>query len=134
MGWEIKMKIKMTSIFVHNPQNAFKFYTKVLGFVEVMYNPEANLAIVASPEEPKGTALLLEPNDNPIAGNYQKKLYETGIPCIVFSVDDIDQEYKRLSELGVVFKEKPALTDYGILAVFDDTCGNYVRLIQLVEK
>ncbi len=128
------MKIKMTGVYVNNPQNAFRFYTEVLGFVEVQYNPEANLAVVASPEEPDGTALLLEPNDNPIASDYQKKLYATGLPCMVFSVDDIDQEYKKLIELGVVFKDKPVQSDYGIQAVFDDTCGNYILLIQLVEK
>jgi len=66
------MKIAMTGVHVNSPVEAFKFYTEVLGFIEKMYMPEAQLAIVVSPEEFEGTALLLEPNDNPIAKAYQE--------------------------------------------------------------
>jgi hypothetical protein len=96
-----------------------------------MYVPEANLAIVASPEEPDGTGLLLEPNENPIAKAYQNALYTAGLPAIVFSVKDIKSEFERLRGLGVVFKKKPTETQYGIESVFEDTCGNFVQLIQL---
>ena len=57
------MRIKMTGIYVKEVDKAHLFYTTVLNFTEVMYTPEANLAIVASPEEPSGTTLLLEPID-----------------------------------------------------------------------
>ena len=60
------MKIQLTSVLVDDVAKAHKFYTEVLGFVEQMYMPEAQLAIVVSPEQPDGTALLLEPSDNPI--------------------------------------------------------------------
>jgi hypothetical protein len=46
---------------------AFGFYTKVPGFKEHTFLPVQNLAIVVSEEDPKGTALLLEPGDNPLA-------------------------------------------------------------------
>ena len=46
------MKISLVSVPVHDPLDAFKFYTEVLGFVERLYMPEHYLAIVASPEEP----------------------------------------------------------------------------------
>jgi catechol 2,3-dioxygenase-like lactoylglutathione lyase family enzyme len=78
------MKIQMVSVFVEDPMEAYKFYTEVLGFVSRMYLPEAYIAIVASPEEPDGTSLLLEPNENPIAKNYQTALYKAGIPVITF--------------------------------------------------
>lgn len=64
------MKISLTSVFVNNPNEAFKFYTEVLGFIERIYMPEAYLAIVVSSEDPDGTGLLLEPNNNPIAKTY----------------------------------------------------------------
>lgn len=124
------MKIKLTSVFVHDPNEALRFYTEVLGFVKVMHIPEAWLAIVASPEEPQGTGLLLEPNKNPIASTYQDALYKAGIPVIVFGVDDVQKEYERLKELGVVFKKEPRKTDYGIEAMFDDTCGNWIQIHQ----
>jgi predicted enzyme related to lactoylglutathione lyase len=125
------MKIGMTSVFVHDPPKAFKFYTEVLGFSEKLFMPEHWLAIVTSPEDPNGTSLMLEPNHNAIAKNFQKGLYKSGIPCIVFTADDIQKEYERLKDKGVVFKNPPKKTDYGIEAIFDDTFGNLIQLMQV---
>lgn len=124
------MKIALTSIFVHDPITAFKFYTEVLGFVEKLYMPELKLAIVASPEEPNGTGLLLEPNDSPLARTYQQGLFEHGLPCIVFGVADIAREFKKLTDKGVIFRKEPVKTDAGTQALFEDTCGNLVQLYQ----
>jgi predicted enzyme related to lactoylglutathione lyase len=125
------MKIQLVSVFVHDPIAAFKFYTEVLGFVEKMFMPEANLAIVASSEDPNGTSLLLEPNDNPLAKTFQKGIHDSGLPVIVFGVNDVQREYERLLERGVVFKKPPTRTPHGIEAVLDDTCGNFVQLYQV---
>ena len=124
------MKISLTSVFVDDPGKAFKFYTEVLGFVERMYVPEAHLAIVASPEEPGGTGLLLEPNDNPIARTYQEALFKEGLPTMVFGVDDIEGEYERLKALGVTFRGEPTKTDWGTHVVLEDTFGNLLQLHQ----
>ena len=125
------MKIAMTSVPVESPMKAFKFYTEVLGFIERLYMPEANLAIVVSPEEPNGTGLLLEPNENPLSKTFQEGVYKAGLPLIVFSVADIHQEYARLKGLGVVFRGEPQKTDWGFQVVFEDTCGNLIQLAQL---
>lgn len=127
------LKIGMVSIYVDSPEKAFKFYTEVLGFIKVVYMPEAKLAVVASPLDPMGTALLLEPHDNPIASRYQKEIYEAGLPAIVLSSEDIFQEYERLKKLGVKFKQEPTKTEWGILAIFDDTCGNWIQLHQSLK-
>ena len=125
------MRIKMTSIYVDDPHQAHSFYTNVLGFLEVMYVPEEDLAIVASAEDPDGTALLLEPKDTPFSRAYQKELYDLGMPSIVLSVDDITFESKRLKGLGVTFSVNPSPQDFGIQAIFDDTCGNFIALVEL---
>ncbi|MCX7973734.1 MAG: VOC family protein [Candidatus Aminicenantes bacterium] len=130
METKSSLKIGLVSIYVNSPETAFNFYTEVLGFVKVIYLPEAKLAIVASPLDPQGTALLLEPNENPIANRYQKEIYETGLPAIVLSTENIFQEYERLKKLGVKFKQEPIETEWGILAIFDDTCGNWIQLHQ----
>ncbi len=124
------MKIALTSIPVHDPVNAFEFYTEVLGFTERLFMPEANLAIVTSPEDAEGTGLLLEPNDHPAYRALQESLYAEGIPCIVLGSTDIHAEYARLSARGVSFRQPPETTDAGILAVFDDTCGNLIQIYQ----
>lgn len=125
------MKISLTSIPVNDPIAAFKFYTETLGFLEHMFMPEAYVAIVVSPEEPKGTALLLEPNNNPISKTFQEGVYGLGLPLIVFGVEDVQKEYEKLKGRGVVFTQEPTKTDWGIQATFDDTCGNLIQIAQM---
>jgi predicted enzyme related to lactoylglutathione lyase len=124
------MKIALTSVPVNDPLEAFKFYTSVLGFVEKMYMPEMLLAIVVSPEDKDGTAILLEPRGNYGSREYFEGIYNAGLPVIVFGVDDVQKEYERLKDLGVVFKQAPTKTQWGTQAVFDDTCGNYIQIYQ----
>lgn len=97
------MKIGMTGVFVNDPVAAFRFYTEVLGFKEKLFRPEANLAIVVSPEEPLGTALLLEPTDNPMAKKYQPS-EQCRLTGIVLMVEDMEKEFEKLKESDVVFK------------------------------
>jgi predicted enzyme related to lactoylglutathione lyase len=124
------MKIALTSISVHNPKEAFKFYTEKLGFEKKVYLEHAMVAIVVSPEDPEGTALLLEPRGGYGSGEFFGGIYEAGLPVIIFRVDDCHAEYERLAALGVVFKQEPAKTEWGTQAIFDDTCGNYIQIHQ----
>ena len=131
---EHPMRISMVSVFVEDPVKAFKYYTEVLGFEEVMYSPENYIAIVKSPLDRDGTILLLEPTEPggiEIAKEYKKQLYSMGIPVISFGADDILKTADELKKKGVVFKKDPVKTDYGYEAVFDDANGNYIQLIQL---
>jgi predicted enzyme related to lactoylglutathione lyase len=125
------MKIAMTSVFVSDPMKAHTFYTEVLGFATRLYMPEYYLAIVVSPEESDGVGLLLEPNHNPIAKTYQEGLYNSNLPCIVFGTNDIQADYERLKQKGVVFRKEPTKTDWGIETVFEDTFGNLIQLHQV---
>jgi predicted enzyme related to lactoylglutathione lyase len=124
------MKIKMTSVYVEDPVKAIKYYTEVLGFKEYMFIPEANLAIVVSAEQPDGTALLLEPNSNPIAKNYQTDLYQSSFPVITFGSDDIEADYQNLKSKGVRFLSEPIKSEWGTSVIFDDSCGNLIQLHQ----
>lgn len=125
------MRIAMVSLLVNDPIHAFKFYTEKLGFIERLYMPEHYLAIVVSPEDPNGTGLLLEPNNNPIAKPFQEGVYEQGLPIIVFGVEDCQKEYEKLKERGVEFRQEPTKTDYGTVALLEDTCGNLIQLHQV---
>ncbi len=73
--------------------------------------------------------LLLEPNDNPLAKNYQQGLKKQGIPALTLFTEDLDQEFNRLKE-KVTFVTEPTKTEYGYLAIIDDTCGNLVQIFQ----
>ena len=124
------MRIKMASIHVDDPNAAHAFYTDVLGFRSFMHMPEASLAIVVSPEDETGTALLLEPSSNPLAKTYKEGLYASRIPSITLGAKDVQAEYDRLTELGVKFASGPRTSEWGTDAVFDDTCGNYIQIHQ----
>ncbi len=126
------MKINLTSVFVDDTQKALEFYTQVLGFVKKVHIPEINWITVASPEEPDGTQLLLEPNENPVASTYQKGLFAQGIPATSFAVEDIDKEYERLARSGVEFTMKPTKGIGAMMAVFNDTCGNLIQMHQVL--
>ncbi len=125
------MKIALTSVSVNDPIAAFKFYTEILGFKEKLYIPEAMVAIVVSPEDPDGTSLLLEPRGNLNSDKYFEGIYDAGIPVIIFGVNDVQKEFNALRDRGVEFKSEPTKTDWGIEAIFDDTCGNFVQIAQL---
>ncbi|PAD40603.1 VOC family protein [Terribacillus sp. 7520-G] len=127
------MKIIVTSIFVEDQDKALEFYTGTLGFVKKHDEPagEFRWITLVSPDEQEGTELLLEPNNNPIAKEYQEKLFMQGIPVTMFGVSDIESEYRRLLDQGVKFTIEPTKMGQVTLAVFDDTCGN---LIQIVEN
>jgi catechol 2,3-dioxygenase-like lactoylglutathione lyase family enzyme len=130
---KIIMKINITSVMVDDQEKAFTFYTEVLGFLKKTEIPlgKYKWLTVVSPEGPGDIELLLEPMEFPPARIYQKALFDAGIPLTAFTVDDLKSEYERMEKLGVVFKSKPTKMGPVTVAVFDDTCGN---LIQLVEK
>ena len=119
----------MTSLPVKDPIKAFAFYTEIMGFKEHTYMPEAQLAIVVSPEDEQGTTLILEPIDE-LYGNFQKQIYNKGLPYMIFGVDDCQKTYEELKEKGVKFSKEPKKTDWGTLATLDDTCGNFVQIHQ----
>ncbi|MHA2143426.1 MAG: VOC family protein [Candidatus Thorarchaeota archaeon] len=127
------MKIKLTSVFVDDQDKALKFYTEVLGFIKKQDFPVGQFKwlTVVSPEEPDGVELLLEPSDNPATKAFKKALIEQGIPATTFFVDDIQGEYDRMRELGVMFTLEPTEAGSVTIAVFDDTCGNLIQLTQV---
>jgi catechol 2,3-dioxygenase-like lactoylglutathione lyase family enzyme len=126
------MNIIVTSIFVQDQDKALDFYSNTLGFVKKHDIPsgEYRWITLVSPDQQDGTELLLEPNAHPVAKEYQEKLFADGIPVTMFGVKDIQKEYERLKELDVRFTMEPTKMGDVTIAVFDDTCGNLIQIIQ----
>jgi len=126
------MKISLTSISVKDQDKALKFYTEVIGFRKKEDSPkgEYRWLTVVSPEGVNGVELLLEPLGFPPAVEYQKALFNAGIPATAFQTDDLESEVKRLKELGVVFRGEPQKMDGVSMVTFEDTCGNLICLAQ----
>lgn len=129
------MKIYVTNIFVDSQDKAEKFYTEILGFTVKNNIPlgEHRWLTVVSDEDPGGTELLLEPSDHPAVKPYKDALVSDGIPAHSFQVENLDAERKRLGEQGVEFLTEPMDAGPVRMAVFDDTCGNLIQLIEMKD-
>jgi predicted enzyme related to lactoylglutathione lyase len=127
------MKIKLTSIYVDDQENALRFYTDVLGFVKKtdVSNGPYRWLTVASPEEPDGAELQLARNDNPAAKAYQQAMFEQGQPGVMFFTDDVQADYERLHARGAQFTMPPTPVTGSTIAMLNDTCGNLIQLTQL---
>ena len=129
------MKITIMSIPVLDQEKAFKFYTEKLGFIKKLDTPLEGgnrwLTLV-SPEWQDGPELLLEPAPNHFEPMkvFQNALMDAGIPWTQFDVEDVQTEYDRLIGLGVEFSMKPTEMGTWKVAVFNDTCGNNIQLIE----
>jgi predicted enzyme related to lactoylglutathione lyase len=126
------MQIRLASVMVEDQEAALRFYTSVLGFVKHADIPmgESRWLTVVSPEGAEGVELVLEPMGFDPARTFQKALFEAGIPWTAFITHDMDAEYRRLKARGVVFRGEPQ--DLGMIttALFEDTCGNLINLVQ----
>lgn len=132
------LSIDTTSVLVDDQQEALDFYTKVLGFQKKTDElaGEGRWLTLVSPTDPDGIELLLEPDhnpnvlidDEPAAQVYKRALYDAGVPVTSFASDNLEADFERMSNHGVVFVLEPTDMDGITVAVFDDTCGNLIQL------
>ncbi len=131
------MRVTLSTIIVDDQNKALSFYRERLGFVVRANIPlgEGDLAWItlASPEEPDGARISLEPNGYPFVAEYQRRLKEIGIPLTAFAAPDVQAEYERLAAAGVAFKGEPSAGDSAMpkMATFDDTCGNWIMIYEV---
>lgn len=131
------MKVRVIGIPVLNQDDALKFYSEKLGFIkkfDVPVSDSDRWLTVVSNEEQDGPEVLLEPSPKNFepAKTYQKALFDAGIPYTQFNVDDVQQEYERLIKLDVEFSIEPTEMGTVKIAVFNDTCGNHIQLVQMI--
>lgn len=129
------MKMHIKSVMVDDQTKAHKFYTEVLGFKtkhNIEFGEHRWLTLV-SPEEENGVELALEPNEYPAARSLQESLEKDGIPWTQFSVQNVEAEYDRLQKAGVAFSAPPTEAAGAKYAIFNDTCGNLIQLIEVAD-
>jgi catechol 2,3-dioxygenase-like lactoylglutathione lyase family enzyme len=128
------MRIHVTSVQVDDQVKALAFYTEVLGFVkktDVPIGGEDRWLTVVAPDALDGTELLLEPDRYPGFAELKAALTADGIPATSFAVDDVEAETTRLQGLGVIFTQLPVEQGPVTTAVFDDTCGNLIQIVEM---
>lgn len=129
------MKIKLTSVYVNDQENALRFYTEVLGFAKKADFSQGSFRwlTVASPEEPDGTELQLALNDNQAAKTYQQAQFQQGQPAAMFFSDDVKADYERIKARGAEFTMPPTEVPGATIAKLNDTCGNLIQITQLAR-
>lgn len=131
------MKVTLISIPVRDQEKALKFYTEKLGFLKKKDLPLGGgnrwLTLVSA-EWQDGPELLLEPAPNHFepCKVFQDALMDAGYPYTQFDVQNVDAEYDRLMELDVEFSMKPTEMGTVKVAVFNDTCGNNIQLVEVL--
>ena len=129
------MRVTIISIPVLDQEKALRFYTEKLGFLKKLDTPLEGgnrwLTLV-SKEAQDGPELLLEPAPLHFEPSkvFQDALFEAGIPWTQFDVDDCDKEYEKLKGLGVEFSMGPTVMGTSKFAVFSDTCGNNIQIVE----
>jgi len=122
------LKLSLISIPVQNPIEAHKIYTSKLGFITKEFKPEQNLAIIVSLEDPLGTSILLEPCKGTFAESYQTSAYTANLPIMIFSTQNVEAELERLKGEGVRLRPELNNSEWGLMNMFEDGCGNILML------
>ena len=126
------MQLKFLSVMVNNQDAALNFYIEVLGFVKMadLTMGQSRWLTIISPDGIEGVELVLEPMDFQPTRVYQKALLDAGIPALALITHDIQMDYKRLKEHGVLFRGEPKNMGLISSVLFEDTCGNLINLVQ----
>jgi len=129
------MKIKLTTVYVDDQENALHFYTNVLGFQKKadFSNGPYRWLTVASAEDPDGTELQLALNNNPAAKTFQQALFQQSQPAAMFFTNDLQADYDRMKVLGAAFTMPPTDVTASKIAMVNDTCGNLLQLTELTR-
>ena len=130
------MKIKLTSVYVDDQEEALRFYTEVLGFVkkaDFSQGPFRWLT-VASPENPDGTELQLALNDKPAVKTFQQAMFQQGQPAAMFFTDDVQADYERMKAAGAEFTMPPTDVTASKIAMLNDSCGNLIQVTELMHS
>jgi predicted enzyme related to lactoylglutathione lyase len=129
------LKIKLTTLYVNDQDNALRFYTEVLGFAkkaDFSQGPYRWLTVVSA-EEQDGTELQLALNNNPAAKAFQQAMFQERQPAAMFFTDDVKGDYERIKARGAEFTMPPTDVTASTIAMLKDTCGNLIQITQLAR-
>jgi len=137
------IKISTAQLWVHDQDEALKFYTEKLGWevrsdvtVPEMGNfrwltvgpagqPDIAVVLMAIPGQPV--------MDGETAGQVRELMAKGFAGTIFLTTDDCVASYEELKARGVEFTVPPEEMPYGIDAGFRDPSGNALRLTQVRE-
>lgn len=136
--------IRHTGIVVRDLEKSVHFYQELLGFkinkkmeesgsyIDNMLALRKVKVTTIKIAAPDGQMIeLLEFSSHP-AEQKSRQIFEIGISHIALTVDDLNMEYKRLKDKGVIFSSAPQLSSdgYAKVAFCQDPEGNFIELVE----
>ena len=118
-------------IFVHDQNEALKFYTEKLGFAlhtDVMFGENMRW-LTATPAKQSDFEFAFMQANTP----EQKSLVGKQAPDVPFccvSTDDCEKTYKELEEKGVECVSAPENLPWGVSALIKDLYGNIINIVE----
>jgi catechol 2,3-dioxygenase-like lactoylglutathione lyase family enzyme len=128
--------VSLVTLYVTDQDEAKKFYCDVLGFVEgtdVTLGDGFRWCTVVHPDHPELEVTLMKPGPplgEEMAEAVRRALANGSMGGFGISTDDCRAEHRRLTELGVFFVQEPADRPYGVEAVFRDSSGNWLVMVE----
>lgn len=127
------MKVSLVSVPVTDPIKAHKIYTSLLGFETKEFDPEAQLAIVVSPDDSNSTAILLEPCQGSFYEEFKTAAFDSNLPILVLKAENPSAEIERLKSAGVTIRSDLDKPEWGLTNMFEDGCGNLLMIEAVTE-
>ena len=123
--------LSLVSLVVPDYDEAITFFTSALNFELCEDTPlgGGKRWVVVRPPGRAGSGLLLARADGP--AQVARIGDQTGGRVFLFlETDNFDHDHALMTAAGVRFVEEPRHEAYGVVAVFQDICGNRWDLIQ----
>lgn len=127
--------LSLVSLVVADYDEAIAFFTGALNFELCEDTPlgGGKRWVVVRPSGRSGCGLLLAKADGPVQA--ARIGDQTGGRVFLFlETDDFKLDHARMIAAGVRFVRPPRQEAYGVVAVFEDLCGNRWDLIQPIKR
>jgi predicted enzyme related to lactoylglutathione lyase len=125
-------KLSLITVFVHNQDDALRFYTEKLGFEKRSDDSQtlgSFLWLTVAPKEQKEVEIVLLKAEDKEQKDLVGKQSNIG-----FETDDCRETYETLRSRGVKFTSPPEQAQWGLQALFEDLYGNEFVLIERRQR
>jgi catechol 2,3-dioxygenase-like lactoylglutathione lyase family enzyme len=128
--------ISLVTLYVTDQDDAKKFYTDTLGFVEgadVRLGDGFRWVTVFHPDHPELHVTLMipgGPQDYDLAEAIRRALDKGTMGGFGLTTTDCQATYEELSAKGVEFVQPPSARPYGVEAIMRDNSGNWLVLVE----
>ncbi len=132
----MKQSVGVVGIYVHDQDEALKFYVEKLGFSvhTDASNGDYRWLTVHLPDQPSFQLGLFKPQPPTVDDKSAQALREMvamgAMPPLVMQVEDCRASYEAMRELGVEFTQEPVERFGAVDASFRDPSGNGWKMIE----